>query len=231
MTRSRQPDGHQTEEQQTDRQISATDQQGNLPPLGDPTNTPLEDIFSGMYDDAKFEQAIKSLARFPELEKLRLQRKYLPGKPFEKPGVMGFRRNGRNLVLTIACEKTMVRQIALQKYIAMVQNMNDPRNATIVLENFIEPDENRQPRGQVLGRLNPQYSCITVAQGLTGRVIHGPDDLVRLDAYYIDKQLLTAFYIASKVQIGHQDTLDELIGAYDGWKAYDLPLDPFTPSL
>lgn len=227
MMKSRQPD----EQQETESQIPPTDQQGELPPLGDSIITPLEDIFTGMYEDAKFEQAIKSLARFPELETLRQQNKYIPGKPFDNPGIMGFRRNGRNLVLTIACERTMVRHIALQKYIAMVQNMNDQRNATIVLENFIEPDENRQPRGQVLGRLNPHYSCITVAQGLTGRVIHGPDDLVRLDAYYIDKQLLTAFYIAAKVQIGHQDTLDELIGAYDGWKAYDLPLDPLNPSL
>ena len=142
---------------------------------------------------------------------------------------MGFRRNGRNLNLTIACGKTMIRQIALPRFIAMVQNMSDPDTATIVLENFTEGEESRQPRGQVLGRLNPNFSCITVAQGLTGRVIHGPSDLARLDVYYLAKDQLMAFYIAAKYQIGVEDELDEMIGAFDGWKVFDIPLDPCNP--
>lgn len=192
------------------------------------SSSPLESLILGRFeDDANFHQGLQNLNSLPDLAAAR--KKYLPGKPFKRAGVMGFRRNGKNLNLTIACEKAMVRQIELSKFIAMVENMHDEEAATIVLENFIEPDENRQPRGQILGRLNGNYSCITIAQGLTGRVIHGVGDVVRFDAYYLDKGLLTAFYIAAKAQQGVKEELDELISAFEGWKAFEIPLDPYQP--
>lgn len=207
----------------------AKDQQTESKPLPQKeiTTNLLESIFSKRFDDQNFAQALQNLNNLPDIEMVK--GKYMPGKPFKRAGVIGFRRNGRNLTLTIACEKAMVRQIDLSKYIAMVENMHEGDAATIVLENFIEPDENRQPRGQVLGRLNSTYSCITVAQGLTGRVIHGVGDVVRFDAYYLDKELLTSFYLAAKAQQGVKDELDELIGAFDGWKAFEIPLDPCQP--
>jgi len=192
-----------------------------------PEKNPLESIYAARYMNETFAQALQNLNSLPDIETV--QKKYMPGKPFKKAGVIGFRRNGRNLTLTIACEKAMVRQIDLSKFIAMVENMHVEDTATVVLENFIEPDENKQPRGQVLGRLNGTYSCITVAQGLTGRVIHGVGDVVRFDAYYLDKELLTSFYLAAKAQQGVKNELDELIGAFDGWKAFEIPLDPCQP--
>lgn len=192
-----------------------------------PEKNPLESIYAARYMNETFAQALQNLNSLPDIEAVK--KKYMPGKPFKKAGVIGFRRNGRNLTLTIACEKAMVRQIDLSKFIAMIENMHEEDAATIVLENFIEPDENKQPRGQVLGRLNGTYSCITVAQGLTGRVIHGVGDVVRFDVYYLDKELLTSFYLAAKAQQGVKDELDQLIGAFDGWKAFEIPLDPCQP--
>lgn len=155
----------------------------------------------------------------------------MPGKPFENVGVMGFRRQANLLRLTIACERAIVRNLELGKFIAMVERMNDPEKATIVLENFTEADDNRTPRGQVLGRINPEFSCITVAQGLTGRVIHSHGDLARLDVYYVSREQLTSFYLAAKAQIGDEGKLNELVAAYDGWKAFDIPLNPCHPEL
>ena len=177
-------------------------------------------------DDTNFKTGILNLHKIKSFDEVEAHP--MPHKAFSK-GVMGFRRNGRSLRLTIACGKTMSRQVLLPRFIAMIENMDDDENATIVLENFTESEENRQARGQILGRLNPTFSCITVVQGLTGRVIHGPADLARLDVYYLAKDQLAAYYIAAKYQIGDEDKLDAMIGAYDGWKAFNIPLDPCNP--
>jgi hypothetical protein len=187
----------------------------------------ISDVFAGrLASDAKFALGVNNLSQIRTFEDVEVSP--MPQRPFVK-GVMGFRRNGRSLNLTIACGKTMVRQITLPRFIAMVENMNDENNATIVLENFTEGEENRLPRGQVLGHINKTFSCITVAQGLTGRVIHGPSDLARLDVYYLAKDQLMACYIAAKYQIGADNDLDEMIGAFDGWKAFDIPADLLNP--
>lgn len=188
----------------------------------------LNGIFGARIDrDEVFATAIKNLSGIRSIAEVKGDP--MPGRDFEGEGVIGFRRQANLLRLTIACERAVVRHLELGKFIAMVERMHDPEKATIVLENFTEPDENRMPRGQVLGRINPQYSCITVAQGLTGRIIHTHNDLARLDVYYLSQEQLTSFYLAAKAQIGVEGKLNELISAYDGWKAFDIPLNPNTP--
>lgn len=185
-----------------------------------PNENPLEAIFQHRYTDTKFKATLDNLARLEPPSAM-------PGKPL-KEGVIGFKRNAMSLNLTIACGRAIVRQIELLKFVTMIEKMHD-RDATVVLENFADADEKRTSRGQTLGRFNPRYSCITVAQGLTGRVIHDASDVVRLDAYYLEKDILTAFYITSKLQLGMEAKLSELIGAYDGWKVFELPIDPCDP--
>ena len=197
-----------------------------------PVVNPLETIFKHRYTktdpatkavtETKLKTTLDHLARLEPP-------KSMPGKPFKKgQSAIGFKRNGRNLNLTIACGRAIVRQIELIKFVTMIEKMHDA-DATVVLENFSDADEYKASRGQTLGRFNPAYSCITVAQGLTGRVIHDASDVVRLDAYYLDKDVLTAFYISSKLQLGMENKLTELIGAYDGWKVFELPVDPCNP--
>lgn len=195
---------------------------------------PLSHIFAGMMaaEDGVFRTAIQNLAALPSLDDVKLNP--MPGKPFPKApfdrGVMGFRRLGRHLTLAFGCGTAMVRQVELGKYIAMVQAMKNKNHETIVLENFIEgEDGGRMPRGQVLGRIVPEYSAVLIVQGLSGRVIHSPADIVKSDVYYIGKEQLTAFYISSKLQQGNEETLDELAGAFDGWKAYNLPASLDAP--
>ena len=184
---------------------------------------PLVNIFNDRITaDTIFSRTIEYLSMLPAPKKM-------PGKPL-KEGIIGFKRNGRNLNLTMACGRAIVRQLDLIKFVTMMEKMHDT-DATVVLENFADADEYKASRGQVLGRFNPNYSCITIAQGLTGRVIHGAHDVVRMDAYYLNKDILTAYYIAAKYQIGLEDKLDVLIGAYDGWKVYELPLDPCNPDV
>lgn len=193
------------------------------------TLTPIETLFQHLYTETDadgdevetvFKKTLDKLAALPAPNKM-------PGKPLKK-GYMGFKRNGRNMNLTIACGRAIVRQIELIKFTSMLEKMND-RDATVVLENFSDADEYKASRGQILGRFNPKYSCITVAQGLTGRVIHDTTDVVRMDAYYLEKDMLAAYYIAAKYQLGVQGDLDNLIGAYDGWKVFELPIDPCNP--
>lgn len=188
----------------------------------------LGNIFAGMMEDETFHRTIQNLSELPSLEDV--AQRPMPGKKFCR-GVIGFRRQHRNLTLAVGCGRAMVRQIELAKYLALMQNMHDDRDATIVLENFVESDDGRLPRGQVLGRFIPEFSCLVVAQGLTGRVIHSPSDIVKLDAYYLSKEALSGFFISCRLQHGAQELLDELAGAHDGWKAYDIPRNPCQPEL
>lgn len=185
----------------------------------------LPKIFGSSEKDSEaLDQGLKNLATLPEYEKAQP----VPGKEFS-PGVMGFRRTGRGLQLAVACGKSMVRYIDLGKFIAMVENLHDPRTATIMLENFQEQDDKRSARGQVLGRINAQCSAITIIQGVSGRIIRGPSDIALFDVYYIDRKDITAFYLAAKSQISNADTLESMIAAFDGWKAFDVPLNPLDP--
>jgi hypothetical protein len=174
----------------------------------------------GAVVDTLLKKTLQNLAELPPPNKM-------PGKPL-KEGVIGFKRNGRSLTLTVGCGRAIVRQIELLKFVSMLEKMKDD-DATVVLENFSDGDEYKASRGQTLGRFNPVYSCFTIAQGLTGRVIHGASDVVRMDAYYLNKEVLAAFYLSCKFQLGMEGKLSELIGAYDGWKVFELPVDPCNP--
>lgn len=185
--------------------------------------------FEGESQDPVLKQAIRNLATIKPIKPIEEIGGGMPGKLFEGEGALGFRREAGRLRLTIACEKAVVRNLELGKFIAMVERMHDPAQATIVIENFTEPDENRMPRGQILGRINPDYSCVMIAQGLTGRLIHSHADLARLDVYYLSRRKLTSFYLAAKEQIGEEGKLNNLIAAFDGWKAFDIPLNPCKP--
>lgn len=201
--------------------------QNQDPAPAPPQELNITSIFMGRVDEEiNFKTGILNLSKINSFDEVRAHP--MPHKLFIE-GVMGFRRDSKSLKLVIACGKTMTRDIALPHFIAMIENMDNDEHATILLENFTESEENRQPRGQILGRLNPTFSCITVVQGLTGRVIHSPADLARLDVYYLAKDQLAAYYIAAKYQIGDEDKLDEMMGAYDGWKAFNIPLDPCNP--
>lgn len=184
-------------------------------------------IFSSSEKDIKtLDQGLKNLALLPEFDPDEGQP--VPGKLFSA-GVMGFRRTGRGLQLAVACGKAMVRYIDLGKFIAMVENLHDPQTATIMLENFQEQDDKRSARGQILGRINAQHSAITIIQGVSGRIIRGPSDIALFDVYYINRKDMTAFYLAAKAQISNADTLETMIAAFDGWKAFDVPLNPLDP--
>ena len=151
------------------------------------------------------------------------------GKPFTK-GIIGFRKTSKGEIrLAIACGKAQVRYLTLAKFIAMVEKLHDPKSATIIIQNFKDQDEYKSSRGQILARINAKSSAIQIIQGVTSRIVRGPDDIALFDVYYIDRTDLTAFYLAAKAQISNQDELETMIQAYDGWKGYNVPLDPLKP--
>ena len=111
----------------------------------------------------------------------------------------------------------------------MVENLHDEKKATIMLQNFTNSDDNKGAQGQILGRINAKCSAIHIIQGLTGRIIRNPSDIALFDVYYIHRVDLTSFYLAAKSQISNKDLLETMIATYDGWKAYDVPLNPLYP--
>lgn len=192
-----------------------------------PANTLLQNLLGqSIENDAAMKQGLLNLNSLPEFSP---ELPPVPGKEFNI-GLIGFRRSpsgGQNLA--IACGKAQVRYIPLAKYIAMIENLHDRDNASIMLQNFTESDDNRSGRGQVLGRINAASSAITIIQGVTSRIIRGPSDIALFDVYHIDRRDLTAFYIASKYQISTADQLETMIATFDGWKAFDVPLNPLNP--
>lgn len=169
-------------------------------------------------------QGIANLAALPALDPANK----VPGKEFER-GIMGLKTSQKGLRIAVAGGKVMVRYMALDKFVALVEKMNDKESATILLQNFSDQEDGRMARGQILARINPQYSALTVIQGVTGRIIRGPQDIALYDVYYLDKQDLMAFYVAAKFQLGNEDQLDSMIAAFDGWKAFSVPLNPLDP--
>ena len=171
-----------------------------------------------------FEQGVANLSALPDLD----PNNKVPGKEFER-GVMGLYTSKRGLRIAVACGKMMVRFLPLEKYVALIEKMHDEESASIMLQNFTDQEDGRMARGQVLARINPKHSALTVIQGVTGRIVRSPHDIALYDVYYLDKKDMMAFYITAKFQLGNEDQLDSLIAAYDGWKAYNVPLNPLDP--
>lgn len=187
----------------------------------------LNDIYADVLNDkeernALFRRGLMNLACLPATPAP------IKGKEFSE-GCMGFRKQSYGIQLAVACGKAMVRYLDLKKFITMVEQMDDPQTATIMLQNSTDSDDSRGAKGQILGRINPKASAITIIQGVTGRIIRGPSDIALYDSYFINRKDLTSFYLASKAQISTADTLETMIAAFDGWKAFDVPLDPLKP--
>jgi hypothetical protein len=191
------------------------------------TKNILNDLLSpSLTDNDKLNQGLSNLNSLPAFD---TPPPSVNGKEFSE-GVMGFRKAGRSgLSVAIACGKAQVRYIPLPKFIAMVENLDDPESATIMLQNFQSQEEYKSARGQILARINPESSAITIIQGVSGRIVRGPQDIALFDVYYIDRSDMTAFYLAAKAQVSNEDTLETMIQTYDGWKAFDVPLDPLNP--
>lgn len=185
----------------------------------------INSIFENYFEYVGFTQGTENLNSLPPVDDI----KEVNGKPYTL-GVMGFRKFGGNdLKLAIACGKAQVRYISLEKYIALIENMHDPESSTIMLQNFSDQTNTSSSRGQIIARINRESSAISVIQGVTGRIIRGPQDFALFDVYYLDRADMTAFYLAAKAQISNQYELESMIQAYDGWKAFDVPLDPLNP--
>ena len=195
-------------------------------PLVESAQSLLQDILGPTIDaDPATKQGLLNLKSLPPFDP------YPPpvnGKEFEA-GVIGFRKPVGSMNLAITCGKAQVRYLSLAKYIAMVEHLHDPKTATIMLQNFTESDDGKGGKGQILGRINAKSSAITIIQGVTGRIIRGASDIALFDVYYIDRRDLTAFYLAAKHQISNADQLETMIAAFDGWKAFTVPLDPLDP--
>lgn len=188
-------------------------------------NDTVSQIYENLIStDKNLKIGIDNIGSIPELDK----NLGIPGKKFEK-GVIGFRRVKSHLMLAIACGKAQVRYIDLQKFVAMIEKMDDPKSSTIMLLNFQDQEDNRASKGQILGRFNAKNSAIHIIQGLAGRVIRNPSDIALFDVYYLDRVDIMSFYLAAKAQLSNDDTLETMIATYDGWKAFNVPLDPLNP--
>jgi len=190
----------------------------------------LQDIFGATFDGEDFgsmKQGLINLKSIPPF--FNPHPPAVNGKEFVA-GLMGFRRSqSGEQRLAIACGKNQVRYIPLAKYIAMVENLHNNDTASIMLQNFQEADDHSSGRGQVLGRINAASSAITIIQGVTSRIIRGPSDIALFDVYHIDRRDLTAYYIAAKYQISTADQMETMIATFDGWKSFNVPLDPLDP--
>jgi hypothetical protein len=226
MTETEEPNGTETDNQSTGGVMGEGDKK-KKGDRGSDAAALLGGILAEHCDgDESLLQGLRNLDTIPDFS---TPPPPVKGKKFAK-GVMGFRKFTSDLKLALACGTAQVRYLELGKFIAMVENAHAADNSsTIMLQNFKDKDDHNSARGQVMGRLNMEHSAIHVIQGLTGRVIHNPSDIALFDVYYIDRIDLTSFYLAAKAQVSSANQLEAMIATHDGWKAFDVPLDPLNP--
>ena len=203
-------------------------------------NSVLDQLLSGLQDESKsLQQGLENLAQLPEFSQFEdakenngskaLEELEVKGKPYEK-GVIGFRKSSQGeLRLAIACGKAQVQYIPLPKFIALIENLHDKESSTVLIQNFKDQDGSKSARGQILARINAKKSAIAVIQGVTGKIVRGPGDIAALDVFYLNRTDLTAYYLSAKAQISNQSELETMIQSFDGWKHFDVPLDPLNP--
>ncbi len=188
----------------------------------------LQDLFFNdlAEDQPGLTQGLMNLACLPEFDLKKSIPASVPGHGEVKRGILGFRRMGGQMTLAMACGTAPIHYQPLDKYIAMVEGMHDERSANVIIQNHKTGDDGRS---QIIARLNPKHSAIHVVHGVVGRVIKEPSHILTNDVYYIPRGTLGRYYLAAKAQIEAGDQLDSLIAAYDGFKGYSIPIDPFNP--
>lgn len=152
-----------------------------------------------------------------------------PALPFSDfaLGTIAFRSEwGEGIKIAVACGKAQQRHFALRHFVAMVEGIGKRDEATVLVQNFTDRDDKQSARGQILAQINPEHSAIVVWQGVAGRVISTYSDVALQEIYYIPRDDLAAMYVASKFQIANIKRLDELAAANEGWKNFNIPLDP-----
>jgi hypothetical protein len=172
-------------------------------------------------------RGLANLATLPDISAKTCKIEPIFGYTFER-GVVGFRRDSSTMTLAIACGKAQVRYISLEKYIALVEQMNDPEGATIVLQNPTDKDNFKSARGQILCRINPKFSAVIVVLGVAGRIIKNKDDVASVEVYFLDRAEMSSYFLAAKAQLSTQNTLENMIAAYEGWREFEIPLDPLS---
>lgn len=182
----------------------------------------LGKVFGGAMNAPSISQGLENLAKLPPLDVERQLPTPYRNKRFT-PAKMGFKFIGKELKVVIAARGAMPQYIPAAKFIAMVELMNDRKHCTVVLQTFTFPREKRDGQAQILGRILPNHSAINIAHGRVGVAIHDCDDILHLDSFQIDRMVLSAYYLAAKLQIGNEDSLDSLIAAYEGVRFYELP--------
>jgi hypothetical protein len=138
----------------------------------------------------------------------------------QNPGILGYSRRDGELRLTIAYNKQMIRHVTLRQFVELIENIDQ----TLLLSNFKESDRNfgSAPKGQLLCSLKSNLSCLVFVQGVVSRIVRNPQDIAIRAEYYINKEMLKAFFVTSKLQLENQNELDQLMTAYDGWLDYDI---------
>jgi len=145
------------------------------------------------------------------------------------PGIMGFRRQQKNLNVAVVGGKAPVFYLPLDKLIPLVELMHIRKHRTVVIQNCSDGADGEFSRGQILARFNPEHSALHVTWGLSGRVIRVPADVAKPGVYYVNREALVSFYLAAKAQLKGGNQLEELLRANEGWREYDIPTNPLDP--
>lgn len=175
------------------------------------------------------EKGLQNLSALPEFDLDKRIPRPVPGQAMVNRGFIAFRRNGGKITLAIACGTATIFYLPLDKFIAVIENMNDDRSANIVVQNPKVGEDGRQDgRCQILVRFNPAHSALHVVHGVIGRGIKEAKDISHIEIYYLCRRDLACFYLAAKCQVGTEEQLENLISAYDGIKGYEIPLNPLN---
>lgn len=182
----------------------------------------LETLFGRLLDSPGFAEGLTALAKFPPLDLEKKTPAPYRGNPFN-PAVTAIKFFGGEMRIAVAAHGSLPHQIPAAKLIAMVELMEDPSNNTITIQTFSVPEDKREGRPQILGRILPAHSAINIAYGPVGRPIRKIADILHLDSFQVSREVLGALYLAAKFQIGNEDMLDNLIASYEGIRHFDIP--------
>jgi len=185
-----------------------------------PTET-LDMVFGRAMNNPVTAKGIRNLSMLAPLDVANQSPRPYKGKPFTRAEI-NFSSSKSGVRIALAAEGAMPRYIPLPKFVGMVEHMDNPKFATMVLQNHQAPAENREGRGQVLGRILPEHSAINIALGNQAVAIRDESDILRIDSFQIDRGVLTTYYLASRYQIEGEDRLNELIASYDGIRYFNM---------
>ncbi|TLM69229.1 MAG: hypothetical protein FDZ69_00210 [Deltaproteobacteria bacterium] len=182
---------------------------------------PLTDVMGVHMETPAIHKAMVNMSQMAQLNVEEQTPEPYLGFTF-KPASMGLWKRNNDLQIVFAVAGGEPQYVALDKFIPLVEHMDDSRKGTIVLQNHRPPTPKEPAREQVIARIVARCSAVNIFRGNPGVIINEDEDIRSRHSFQVDRAVLAVYYLAAKLYLGNDERIRQMVAATEGMRSYEI---------